>query len=279
METLVFEGTLTALTPIFSGGDEKTGTETLLRRIKFIVGDEPVEVPFISGNSIRGVLRRLLFQDFFKRVGYEIKSTKLFYLFSGGALEEAAEEEAGVLDLQLRRMIRSSLPPLSLLGGAIANQTFSGKLTVGMALPVCRELNDFLPVKSNLSFYDYLTFTFATRHAERDMPESVQEKPPRGQEKAEPTVQMMYNIECFAPGTKFYHKFTLMDATPIEKSCFAWMIELWRQRPILGGKSAIGYGQVLIDYPTITFPVEPYLSFLEERRDEIVKALEKLDKL
>lgn len=61
--------------------------------------------------------------------------------------------------------------------------------------------------------------------------------------------------------------------------CFAWMIKLWKQRPILGGKTAIGYGQVLIDYPTINFPVEPYLNFLEERRDDIVKALEKLDKL
>jgi len=275
METLIFEGSLTALTPIFTGGDEKTGIEITLRRIDYIVGEEKIAVPLVDGNSIRGVLRRLLLADFFSQVGYEIKSARIFYLFSGGALEEVSTQDSGTLNLQVRREIRANIPPLSLFGGSIGNQAFAGKLIVSKALPVCRELADYIPLQSKLSFHDFLTETFGTRHAEREPPETVERNP----KKEEPTIQMKYNLETFTPGAKFYHKFMLLDATPIEKSCFARMLELWKERPFVGGKSATGYGEVKIDYPTMLFTSEAYLNFLKERKKEIVKSLDHMAKL
>ena len=275
METLTFEGTLTALTTIFSGGDEKTGVEATLRRIDYIIGGEKVDVPIIDGNSIRGYLRRLLLTDFFQQVEYEIKTPKLFYLLSGGALEEVETQESGKLNLQLRREIRANLPPLSLFGGSIGNQAFAGKLVVGKALPICRELNSFLPVKSELSYHEFLTETFATRHAEREPPQSVEPNP----KKEEPTIQMKVSLECFAPGTRFYHKFMLLDALPIEKSCFARMIELWRERPFIGGKSVAGYGEIKIDYPSLQWTGESYLQYLAENREAVQKSLERIEKL
>jgi len=278
MEALTVEGRITALAPIFTGGDEKTGVEILLRRMRFRVGEKFMEVPILSGNSIRGVLRRLLLQDFFDRVGYEIKSLRLYHMFAGGALEEVAQSETGRLDIGLRRMIRAYLPPLSLFGGALGNQVFQGKLIVGKALPVCRELNDYLPVQSKLSVYTFLTYTFGTRRAEREPPETVQPKPAKGKADGEPTIQMLYNMEVFVPGTVFYHKFQLLDCTPVEKSCFAWMLDLWRQRPFIGGRVSAGFGEVKLEYQH-SFSADEYLSFLQERREEVVKTLAKLDQL
>jgi len=275
METLTIEGTLTALTTIFSGGDEKTGVESSLRRIDYIIDDEKVDVPLIDGNSIRGYLRRLILTDFFGEVGYEIKTPKLFYLLSGGALEEVDMQESGKLNLQLRREIRANLPPLSLLGGSMGNQAFAGKIVVAKALPICKELNDFLPIQSKLSYHEYLTEAFATRHAEREPPETVQQNP----KKEEPTIQMKVQFECFAPGTRFYHKFLLMDTVPIEKSCFARMLELWKQRPFIGGKSAVGYGEIKIEYPKMQWTSETYLNYLSENKEVVKKTLERIEKL
>jgi len=274
METLTIEGTLTALTTVFSGGDDKTGVESTLRRIDYIVDGERTDVPIIDGNSIRGYLRRLLLTDFFDQLRYEIKTTKLFYLLSGGALEEVSAQESGTLNLQLRREIRANLPPISLLGGSMGNQAFAGKLVVAKALPICKELNDFLPVQSKLSYHEYLTETFATRHAERESPETVMQNP----KKEEPTIQMKVNLECFAPGTRFYHKFMLLDALPIEKSCFARMIELWKERPFVGGKSAVGYGELKIEYPKMSWTGENYLVWLSENKEAVCKTLAGIEK-
>lgn len=52
------KGILTALSPVYHGGNEKTGSVVLLNRLKFIVDGKPTDVPIISGNQVRGRLRR-----------------------------------------------------------------------------------------------------------------------------------------------------------------------------------------------------------------------------
>lgn len=274
METVRLEGTLFALTNIHTGGDEKTGVESGMRTIEYIVDGEKIPVPYIDGNSIRGNLRRLLLTDFFKQLDYEIKSTKLFYLLSGGALEEVSTQESGKLNLQLRREIRANLPPLSLLGGSMGNQAFAGKIKCGHALPICKELNAFLSMQSQLSFHEFLTEAFATRRAEREIPETVVMKP----KKEEPTIQMKVTFECLAAGTRLFHKWIIEDALPIEKSCFARMIELWKERPFIGGKSAQGYGEIKIDYPTMQWNSEAYLTYLSENKEAVKKTLDRIEK-
>ncbi len=275
METLTFEGTLTALTTIHTGGNEKTGVENMMRKIEYIVDGERELVPIIDGNSIRGNLRRLLLNDFFSQISYTIKTPRLFYMLSGGALEEVSAQDSGTMNLQLRREIRAMIPPLSLLGCSMGNQAFTGKLVVGKALPVCRELNDFIPLQSKISYHEYITESFATRRAEREIPAAIE----ANQKAEEPIIQMKVSFECFAPGTKFYHKFMVLDATNIEKSCFARMVELWRERPFVGGKSAVGYGEVKIEYPKLALTSETYLNWLQENKDAICKTLTGIDKV
>src|SRR5690554_1757022 len=132
----------------------------MMRKIEYIVDGERELIPIIDGNSIRGNLRRLLLNDFFEQLGYTIKTPRLYYLLSGGALEEVGSQESGTVNLQLRREIRTLLPPLSLLGCSMGNQAFTGKLIVAKALPICSELNNFIPIQSKLSYHEYITESF-----------------------------------------------------------------------------------------------------------------------
>lgn len=268
MKTIRIEGFLIAKSPIFHGGDEKTGSETMLRRMKFFVGDKIIEIPYISGNAIRGYLRRLVMQDLLERVGYEIKNLKFYHaLFSGGVLE-TVEEKAGTLDLELRKQIRDLLIPVSVFGFAYKNQVLEGKLVVGHALPICRELNDYLPEQTDKSIYEFLDWEFATRH--EDIKTEKKEK--------EPKVQMIYRYEVFIPGTKFYHHFVLMDTTEIEDSFFVHMLNLWNTRNFVGGRSSTGLGEVELRYNIDNLPsAKIYLDFIQNNKDKIVALLRRLD--
>ncbi len=73
------EGILTALSPVFQGGNEKTGSTVLLNRLKFIVDNKSIDVPIISGNSVRGRLRRLITRDFLEKVGYVMDLSQKSY--------------------------------------------------------------------------------------------------------------------------------------------------------------------------------------------------------
>ena len=262
-----------AKTPIFHGGDEKTGVVILLHRMKFLTEDGIEEIPIISGNAIRGVLRRIAMKDFFDQIGYEIdvESKKGIYLyhafFSGGILETVEEKESGVIDIAMKKRIFSLLPPVRLFGFSYKNQMVTGKLKVGHALPVCRELRDFLPsdVKSEISYYDMIGKCFQTRKDELRIE----------REENEQAVQKLIEYEVFNPGTIFYHEFKIEDPEEIDLSCFARVLNLWKERPYVGGKSSIGLGELQINYD---FDGEEgrYLHFLKEKRKEIIDLLESL---
>ena len=266
MKTLRIEGVWIAKAPIHHGGDEKTGSETMLRRMKFIVGNKILEIPYISGNAIRGVLRRLAVQDLLERVSYRIKEMRLYHaLFSGGVLESVEEE--GIIDLELRKRIRNLLIPISLFGFAYKNQVLEGKLVVSHALPFCKELNEYLPQSSSVSIYELLDWEFATRKEEI---RSSEEKP-------EQPVQMIYRYEVFIPGTRFYHYFVLMDTTEVEEAFFHHLLRLWAERPFVAGRSASGLGKIEFSYRHSLPDPRIYLEFVEEKKDEIVALLQELD--
>lgn len=134
-------GYLIVESPIHHGGDEKNGNIATIRRISWLVDGQREEVPVISGNSIRGLLRRMIMSDMLDQVGYTLESTKLYHLlFAGGTLESVDSKDAGAINLARKKEIRETLPPLSLLGTAIGNQMIEGKMKCGIAIPVCREL-------------------------------------------------------------------------------------------------------------------------------------------
>lgn len=283
METLTVNGQLFALSKLHVGGNDKTGIWATIAKDDYMMEDGSVErIPIVPGSGIRGKLRRLLLDDFIDQVGYTIKTPKLFYLKSGGALEEVSASDSGRLDLGMRRSIRMYLHPLSLFGGSMGNQAFAGKLEIFDGQLICKELYEagYLAVPSKIKFSRFIGKTFMTRHAERELPVEVaanMRTGKKGSANAEPTIQMKVDLEVLIRGSRFTHKFKLLDTSPLEKSCFARMIELWRDRPNVGGKSAVGFGELRLDYPDMPWSSMEYLRWVSEHKADVVQALEKLD--
>jgi len=267
---LKIKGVLIAKSPIHHGGDEKTGAETLLRRIKIYSDGKFREIPYIDGNAIRGVVRRLIFSDLLEKLDYELTNTKLYHsLFAGGLLETVSAKDSGILDLEMRKKVRKYLPPLSVFGTSFGNQVLAGKLIVGKMLPICTEMKDMIPdvgIVPDHSFYDFLDFTYGTRKDE------LREK----REEGEQAMQMLYSYEVFIPGTPFYHHFALENFNEIEKAVLGRVIELWKQSPFIGGKKAIGNGELNIHYET-EISSKPYLDFIEKNKDIMRNLLEELE--
>jgi hypothetical protein len=277
MRVVRIQGTLTALSPVYHGGNEKTGNVVLLNRLRFIVGGKPVDVPVVSGNQIRGRLRRLLARDFLRLSGYELdlsqkRHQKLYHtLFAGGVLTEVEEGESGVVDLDLKARLVKYVVPIRLFGASYGNQMVEGRTLVGFALPICRELVDFTGVDSDASFYQLITRAFQTRRDELRA----------GKEKGDDeTVQMIVEYEVFAPGTQFFHELVLEteeESHALDLSALYRAVRLWQEEPYIGGKSSAGFGKLKIEYQWPSgVSDQTYLNYVEENRDEIRKTLDEL---
>jgi len=267
------EGTITALTPIFHGGDEKTGSTPVLRTIMvYVDGVGEVPIPYISGNGIRGKLRRLSIKDFLDMLEYEITNTKLHHaLFSGGVLESTSDT-TGVIDLAFRKKVRELMPPVAIFGCALGNQMIQGNLIVEHMWPICEEYKAYLPEeyqKDPRAERPIRTFTDQSFITRRD---DLREE----REEDEQAVQMKVDYECFVPGTKFYHRFVFQLPDQLQLSCFGRVLDLFEAMPYVGGRSSSGDGKVVLNYKNKP-DTSLYLEFVQEKKDEIVKLLKELE--
>ena len=280
METILFKGNLTALSPIHHGGSEDYGTTKLILTLPTIIvnplnGEEEIDnVPAIHGNAIRGYLRRLIMDDFLTLLDYELDSKKVYhFLFTGGILEALDPKDKGAINLTRKKEIRELIPPISLVGSALGNQMIQGKLKVGMGDIVCAETKHYITDYADYDFsaYNLKGSDFGTRL------DDLKEGKTDDDEQAH---QMKYEFETLIRGTKFTHEFILEDCNSIEKACFRRMMSLWEERPYLGGKSGTGYGKVRLDYQGIDDLTDiSYLNYLHDRKEEISNLLDELVKI
>ena len=280
METILFKGNLTALSPIHHGGSEDYGTTKLILTLPTIIvnplnGEEEIDnVPAIHGNAIRGYLRRLIMDDFLTLLDYELDSKKVYhFLFTGGILEALDPKDKGAINLTRKKEIRELIPPISLVGSALGNQMIQGKLKVGMGDIVCAETKHYITDYADYDFsaYNLKGSDFGTRL------DDLKEGKTDDDEQAH---QMKYEFETLIRGTKFTHEFILEDCHSIEKACFRRMTGLWEKRPYLGGKSGTGYGKVKLDYPEIDKLTDAaYLDYVHERKEEMSNLLDELVKI
>lgn len=267
------EGAVTALTPIFHGGDEKTGSTPVLRTIMvYVDGIGEVPIPYISGNGIRGKLRRLAMKDFIDMLEYEITNTKLHHaLFSGGVLESTSDA-IGAIDLSFRKKVRELMPPVAIFGCALGNQMIQGNLIVEHMWPICEEYKEYLPStyqndpRASQPIRIFTDQSFLTR---RDDLKAEREE-------GEQAVQMKVDYECFVPGTKFYHRFVLQLPDELQKSCFGRILDLFELMPYVGGRSSSGEGKVMPNYKNKP-DASLYLEFVKEKESDIRGLLAELE--
>lgn len=311
MRTICFEGVATAITSIIHNGGEQNGLATMLRREKFVQPDGKVkDVPVISGNSIRGILRDIGMYDMLRKLGYGVQEdgsvkglplSAFYFLFSGGALSSTGE--AGI-NIEKFRKMKELIPLIGLFGGAVGNAIMPGKLKVGKLIPICKETTHLLPEKIRNpdaeSIWDYCQTEMYTRKDDEKndkvrlmIDEKVRAQLTAGTAKTEITKaatpqQMMFRVESLAAGTQFYWRIILEDATDIEFEALVNVLLQFSKAPYLGGRSAVGHGEISIkmdkwievDSRTNTqgkevgLPLlQQYFKHLQEKKQDIVDLL------
>lgn len=254
MKTYILEGTCTALSSISHNGGERNGTIIQLRREKFVQPNgKVVEIPVISGNSIRGKLRDLAAIEILTRkdgVKVEVDADSFNLLFSGGSLESVGEKN---LDIEKVRQLRKDIPMISVLGCSIGNIILPGKVDVGKMIPICKETLHLIPEKFHgdaeiKTIWEYCQVEMNTRK------DDTKDENKREFIKAECLTaelkggQMMYHTETLVAGTRFYWKVCLRDTSDIETGAFLSTIQSWAgQSSQVGGNGRVGHGRLKVD--------------------------------
>jgi CRISPR type IV-associated protein Csf2 len=136
--TVIWTGTLTAVSSIVHGGDTR-GTITLLHREVVVQPDgRPVFVPVISGNAFRGRLRRIgeeLLRDTLRYEG-ELPLSVAHALRGGGAL---AKTPGTPLSGRRLAALRDLVPHVGVFGCAGGGRIVDGCLQVGKVMPFLAE--------------------------------------------------------------------------------------------------------------------------------------------
>jgi CRISPR type IV-associated protein Csf2 len=280
MQTLVFEGTIIALTSISHIGDSH-GVNSKLRREKVIQPNGSVEeVPIISGNAMRGILRDRGMLHMLKQLGYgvndetgEVKGLSLaafYFLFSGGALTKDLGNRG--LDVDEARRWRSLIPLVAVFGGAMGNQIMPGKAKIGKAIPICTETAHIIPERflggvdsvwelcqeeaytrrddeknDNLrqlitpEVRGLLEADASAKRAKAGTKEDVEGE--TGQKQ-----QMRYFVETLAAGSRLYWEISLDDVTDLEREAFFVTLAEFSRFPYIGGKSSVGHGKISVQF-------------------------------
>ena len=208
-------------------------------------------------------------KDLMLRMGVEpgqLAPDFYYILFSGGFIAKGAK---GRYDLVgLKQKIREYVPAISLLGTAFGAQTMDGKCNIGIAYPLCEEIqhiiSDEVPEKYlENTFWVYLDEIFYTRHDDLE-------------EDNDTVTQMKYEIESLAPGTYFYHEIIDETDTEVEAACLQRMIELFIKNGQVGGKKSIGHGKIEAEYNNLDKlpPVTVYEDFVEDNKDKIAETFD-----
>lgn len=254
MKTYIIEGIVTALSSITHNGGERNGTVTQFRREKMIgLNGKVVNVPIISGNSIRGQLRdigaqQVLTKDNGEKIQLDAASFNL--MFSGGTLESTGD---ALLDLEKVRQIRQDIPILSLLGGSVGSVMLPGKVDIGKLLPITRETSHLIPEKywqgeELRSCYEITQVEMNTRKddAKNEILREYMTDAAKSGDKIK--TQMMYEVESIVAGTKFYWKVCLRDTTDVETGAFLSILNEWSKRASqVGGNGRVGHGAIRLE--------------------------------
>lgn len=224
--------TIKTLTPVshgaFSDGID-LGNIQLFRRIPMIYNGEIYEVPVISGNAIRGKLRRLLARELVDHFELREELGKKFDKFyiaiaNGGNLDKDMDVS---INTEKIRELRSDFPMLSVLGSALYKFMMPGMCNIGYAYPRCKELGN-----GDIALADIVTEIGQTRHIDKTVADPGEAKP------------MPYTVEAIVPGAELeFNIYFAPQSTPIEIACINHGLKLMQT---IGGKNGAGFGFIEI---------------------------------
>lgn len=221
----------------FDSGD--IGNAVAIRREPIVSIPGAPRVPVLSGNALRGVVRRTVMRDLLGREGVRDalgSSWDRAYaaLANGGHLDGS---ESSVSPSKIRDL-REGLPPLSVLGAALYSWMLPGRVSFGICWPVCAEtlesglawrFDEDAPV---VTAEELVHETSTVRHVDR----TEQDPEVSG------VTPMPLTVEVLGTGARLCSEIRFeRAATEIERSCIAWALDRIDR---LGAKSGAGLGRV-----------------------------------
>lgn len=218
-------------------------------------------IPLIGGNSVRGVIRRIVMRDFLERIGvnkeaWGVEKDMYHQLMTGGNITSSTAFE----DIELREKYIYLCPMIGLLGSAIGNMTIQGRMKTGALRPICKEHGN-----GDVSFWETISRAFGTRSdtskTERDI---YIEQVTTADKSAN---QMKYEFEVFNTGTLFDGDFVLVSEDEILISAFWYALKLWKEFGYVGGNSARGYGKMDFQIEIPEGAENKYLEHIEQVKD------------
>lgn len=271
MPHITWAGTATAQSSISHGGETR-GTISMLRREAIIQPDGSTElVPVISGNSLRGRLRRVGEELLRDALGYEgqLTAAAAHALRSGGALAKTSSEPLSGSRL---KQVRAFLPQVGVFGMAASGRIIDGCLSVGKLIPYVAETSHLTGVSSGMLTFDITQIETYTRADESNDHDAVDIS---DQTDADPdNTQMLFRIETFLAGCRFDCRLHLQRPTELEAAFFSDILASYQQRALIGGRSAIGHGHLALDLTvTPTPPDVDWRAFLAEHTADALDAL------
>ena len=283
--TTTWAGTLEARSSIVHAGESR-GTITLLRREAVITPEGAlVQVPVISGNTLRGRLRRVGEELLREALGYDglIHPAAAHALRGGGALAKTSAEPLSGSRLAT---LRALVPQVAVFGAAGGGTIIDGALAVGKVIPHVAETNRITGAGATRSAFAATQlegYTHARATGDHDGPTAAAEPGAHtggeaGVGMARGSGQMLFHVETFPAGTTFSTHITLRRPTELELAFFTEVLATWCADARLGGRLAIGHGRVvahLVADPPPQVSLD-WRAHLTGRREQVLDAIASL---
>lgn len=269
-KTYRWEGIATAVTSI-AHSSQSLGTITYLRREKLLLPSGAIEeVPVISGNGLRGILRDTAADLWWEAANEPKLSLAVQHaIWSGGALAKSNGEPLTGSSLQ---EVRTACPVIGLFGTAGGGRLIDGCIQVGKLIPICQETKHLLPqhlqAEELPSVWDLTQIEYYNRLPEKR----------RSQESGEDALSpMRYGLETFIAGTRFAFWISLQWPTEAQAAFFGETLNRFTQQARIGGRSAAGHGELSLELTRPELPDANWRDGIPSGHPELLSILARLD--
>lgn len=286
MRSYRWEGTATAVSSLSHGG-ETLGTVNYLRREAFLTPQGRRDIPVVSGNAVRGVLRDTGARLTWEALNRPILPVPVMHaLWAGGSLVKAKTAPlTGQRLADLRRMVAH----VAVFGAAGGGRIIDGSLTVGKLVPACTQtahvLPDFMRERDGGAglpdIHDLLQIEWYSRIPDGDRTTAV-----IGDVAPEVDLDaglMRYGAETFIAGTQFHTLLALTNVTDTEREFFTDLLADWLPHASVGAKTGRGHGRLHLDLQPALPVAQPaqsphgWRAFGGRAHEEVLTALGWLD--
>ena len=207
-----------------------------VRRMPVLSPDEGiVQVPVVSGNALRGRMRRMVMRDLLDLSGLEVGQPGYDRIYAAVANGGTLTGSDNIVDPVALRQMRKDCPPLSLFGAALYNYMLPGRMQVGICWPASdvTRLAGLVPDSlfgPNAVYLDWETSYVRLPEKERQRTDQTKVGP------------MPYTVEAIPAGATLVSDIRFdRSVTDLERSCAAWALD---RIDALGGKGGIGMGRL-----------------------------------